>query len=378
MLGVGVLGAGYWGPKHIRNFNDLPGARTTMVADLDEHRLVSIQHQFPGTRTTTNYKHVLESADVDAVVVATPVSTHGDLAEEALRAGKHVLVEKPLARTSAEAEHLVKVAEAAGRVLMVGHTFLYNPAVTALRQLIRDGVLGDIYYINTQRLNLGLFQRDINVMWDLAPHDLSILMHILGTEPVAVSAVGSAYVRPGIEDVAYVNLEFANRVRAAIHVSWLDPNKVRRITVVGSKKMAVYDDVEALEKIRIYDKGVDQPAATTSFGDFQLSYRYGDIMIPHISVTEPLRLECEHFLHCIRQGAIPLSDGRQGVAVVRVLEAAQAALETSMMLRILPSSAVLSGDGSNGKHASGNTNGNVNGSNGSNGHGVARPRVVPA
>ena len=353
MLGIGVIGAGYWGPKHVRNFNELPGARTTIVADLDEQRLNTIQQQFPGTRTTTNYRHVLESADVDAVVVATPVSTHGRLAEEALLAGKHVLVEKPLARTSREAEDLVKVAESHGRVLMVGHTFLYNPAVTALRQLIQDGVLGDIYYINAQRLNLGLFQRDINVMWDLAPHDLSIIMHILGAEPVAVSAVGTAYVQPAIEDVAYINLAFPNRVRAAVHVSWLDPNKVRRLTVVGSRKMAVYDDVEALEKIRIYDKGVEPPAATASFGDFQLSYRYGDIMIPHIAVTEPLRLECEHFLECIRSGMQPLSDGRQGVTVVRVLEAAQASLETSLMLTILPSSASVSANGANGKHTNG-------------------------
>jgi predicted dehydrogenase len=353
MFGIGVLGAGYWGPKHIRNFNEVPGARTTMVADLDEQRLVNVQQQFPGIRTTTNYKQMLASPDVDAVVVATPVSTHGRLAEEALLAGKHVLVEKPLARTAREAEHLVRVAEEHGRVLMVGHTFLYNPAVTALRQLVQDGVLGDIFYVNTQRLNLGLFQRDINVIWDLAPHDLSILMHVLGTEPVAVSALGSAYVQTGIEDVAYVNLAFPNRVRAAIHVSWLDPNKVRRITVVGSKKMAVYDDVETLEKIRIYDKGVEPPAQTSSFGDFQLSYRYGDIMIPHVAVTEPLRLECEHFLECIRTGKTPLSDGRQGVAVVRVLEAAQASLETAMMLSILPSTSAGQGNGSSAKHTNG-------------------------
>jgi len=336
MIGVGIIGAGYWGPKHIRNFSELPGVRATMVADLSDKRLVSIQSQFPGIRTTTNYRDLLSSRDVDAVVIATPVSTHARLAHEAITAGKHVLVEKPLAATSAEGEDLVRLAKEHERVLMVGHTFLYNPAVRALRDLTQNGTLGEIFYVHTQRLNLGLFQRDINVLWDLAPHDISILMYVLGETPTSVSAFGASYAQAGIEDVAYLHLAFPSRVRATAHVSWLDPNKVRRITVVGSKKMAVYDDVETLEKIRVYDKGIDVPPPTTSFGEFQLSYRYGDIMIPHIGSTEPLRLECEHFLDCIQHGRTPLSDGRQGVAVVRILEASQAALASSAMVDVAP------------------------------------------
>ncbi len=334
MIGIGIIGAGYWGPKHVRNFSELPGARATMVSDLDERRISAIQSQFPGIRTTTNYLDLLNSRDVDGVVIATPVSTHAKLAREAILAGKHVLVEKPLAATSHDAEDLMRLADEHKRVLMVGHTFLYNPAVHALRELVQSGDLGDIFYVYCQRLNLGLFQRDINVIWDLAPHDISILMYVLGMDPMAVGATGSSYVRPGIEDVAYVQLAFPNRVHAAIHVSWLDPNKVRRITVVGSKKMAVYDDVESLDKIRVYDKGVDTPPRTASFGEFQLSYRYGDIHIPHVAGTEPLRVQCEHFLDCIQHGKTPVSDARQGLAVVRVLETAQAALKSATMIAI--------------------------------------------
>jgi predicted dehydrogenase len=326
VIGVGVIGAGYWGPKHIRNFSELPGARVTMVADLDQQRLTGVQAQHPGVRTTQRYEDLLTSPEVDALVIATPVATHAMLMREALQAGKHVLVEKPIAASSAEADEAIALAEANRRVLMVGHTFLYNPAVRALREIVQQGELGQIFYIHAQRLNLGVFQRDINVLWDLAPHDISILMHVLGTEPTAVGANGCAYVQPGIEDVAYLNLTFPDRVHAQVHVSWLDPNKVRRITVVGSRKMAVYDDVETLEKIRIYDKGVDAPPLTDSFGEFQLSYRYGNITIPHLPSTEPLRLECEHFLDCIRCGTTPLTDGRQGLAVVRILESAHASL----------------------------------------------------
>lgn len=334
MIGIGVIGAGYWGPKHVRNFSELPGARATMVSDLDERRIHAIQSQHPGIRTTTNYQDLLNSHDVDAVVIVTPVSTHARLAREALLANKHVLVEKPLAATSKDAEDLMHLAEERGLVLMVGHTFLYNPAVRALRELVQSGDLGEILYVHCQRLNLGLFQRDINVIWDLAPHDISILMYVLGVDPIAVGASGSSYVRPGIEDVAYLQLAFPNRVHAAVHVSWLDPNKVRRITVVGSKKMAVYDDVESLDKIRVYDKGVDAPPRTASFGEFQLSYRYGDILIPHVPGTEPLRMECEHFLDCIQHGRRPLSDARQGLTVVQVLETAQAALKAATMIAV--------------------------------------------
>jgi len=329
VIGVGVIGAGYWGPKHARNFAELPGSCLAVVADLDEHRLTGMRERHTSLRTTTDYREVLVSPDVDAVVVATPASTHGRLAREALLAGKHVLVEKPIAISSRDAEDLIELAELSGRVLMVGHTFLYHPAVRALHDLVQRGELGEIYYAHAQRLNLGLFQRDINVLWDLVPHDLSILMYVLGTNPVAVAAHGCAYVQAHIEDVGYVDLKFPNRVRAQIHVSWLDPNKVRRLTIVGSQKMVVYDDVETLEKLRIYDRGVDAPPHTDTFGEFQLSYRYGDITIPSLPSTEPLRLECEHFLECIATGHAPLTDGWHGLQVVRVLESAQASLRDS-------------------------------------------------
>lgn len=329
MIGIGVIGAGYWGPKHVRNFSELPGARVAMVADFDERRLAAIEATDPGVRTTKSYRDLLASPEVDAVVVATPVTTHAKLSREALRAGKHVLVEKPMAVSSEDVEELIRLAEHQHRTLMVGHTFLYNPAVRVLHELVQRGELGEIYYAHAQRLNLGLFQRDINVIWDLAPHDISILMYVLGMDPVAVSTHGSACVQPGIEDVAYLNIVFPERVQAQVHVSWLDPNKVRRTTIVGSKKMAVYDDVEMLEKIRIYDKGVEAPPHTATFGEFQLSYRYGDITIPHLPSTEPLRLECQHFLECIRTGATPLTDGSHALAVVRVLEWAQRSLRDS-------------------------------------------------
>jgi predicted dehydrogenase len=338
MIGVGVIGAGYWGPKHIRNFSQLPGARLVMVADLDSSRLASVQAQYREVTTTRDHRDLMLSPEIDAVVIATPVSTHFRLAREALLAGKHVLVEKPMVTTSEEAERLIEIAESGKRVLMTGHTFLFNTAVEALRDLIRGKQLGEVYYVHAQRLNLGLFQRDINVIWDLAPHDVSILLHMLGSEPVAVSAHGSAHVRPGIEDVAYVHIIFENGVRAELHLSWLDPNKVRRLTVVGSQKMVVYDDVETLEKVRIYDKGVDAPPHTDTFGDFQLSYRYGDITIPHLPSTEPLRRECEHFLQCIETGALPVCNGMQGLHVVRVLEAAQASLsDEGRMVQLSPS-----------------------------------------
>lgn len=322
---VGVLGAGYWGPKLIRNFQEIPSADMAMVCDLRQDRLGHIRELYPTVHVTTDYKELLRS-DVEAVAIATPIPTHHRLAKEALLAGKHVLVEKPLTANSEEAEDLVNLAEERGLTLMVGHTFEYNPAVEYLRNLIASGELGRIYYINATRVNLGIFQPDINVVWDLAPHDVSILTFILGMLPVNVSARGAAYVRPKVHDVAYLTLHFPNEVMADIRVSWLDPCKIRRITVVGSKKMVVYDDVEPTEKIKIYDKGVDVPPYSDTLEEFHLSYRYGDITTPAIPNVEPLRVECEHFLHCIRTGERPRSDGRDGLEVVRILEAATRSL----------------------------------------------------
>jgi predicted dehydrogenase len=321
---VGVVGCGYWGPQLIRNFDEMPGATLVGVAESRADRLDYVRQHYPGIQAFSDYRALLET-DLDAIVVATPIETHFPLTRDALLAGKHVLVEKPLAYSVAEAASLISLARVARKTLMTGHTFLYNPAVVELRRLVQSGELGRIFYVDAARLSLGLFQRHVNVIWDLAPHDVSILFHVLGRRPVAVSARGSSCVRSTVYDVAYVEIQFEGGVSAQLHVSWLDPAKVRRITVVGDRKMAVYNDVSLAEKIRIYDKGVETPV-TDNFGEFQLSYRNGQITIPYINWQEPLRIECEHFVHCVSTGETPLTDGYQGLAVVAVLEAANESL----------------------------------------------------
>ena len=321
---TGVIGCGYWGPQLIRNFSEIPDASLLGVADQRADRLDYVRQHYPRVAAFADYRQLLES-DVEAIVIATPIETHAELAHAALRAGKHVLVEKPLALSVADAASLITTARQVGKVLMTGHTFLYNPAVVELRRIVQSGELGRLFYVDTARLSLGLFQRHVNVIWDLAPHDISILSFVLDRAPVMVSARGSSCVRPSVQDVAYVEVQFEGGLSAQLHVSWLDPAKVRRITVVGDRKMAVYNDVSLAEKIRIYDKGVEPPV-TDNFGEFQLSYRHGPIAIPYIPWQEPLRIECEHFLHCVRTGATPLSDGVQGLAVVAVLEAADMSL----------------------------------------------------
>ena len=325
-ISVGVVGCGYWGPKLVRNFQAIPGANLQIVADLRRDRLDHIRGLYPSVTTTTEYAELLATS-IDAVVVATPVSSHFRLAREALLHDKHVLVEKPLTHSSEEARELIALAQERRRVLMVGHTFEYNPAVEYLKDFIASGNLGRVYYINATRVNLGIFQKDINVIWDLAPHDVSILLYILGLKPDQVSARGAAYVQQHIVDVAYVTLSFATGIMADIRVSWLDPCKIRRITVVGSKKMIVYDDVEPTEKIKIYDKGVDTPPYSDTMEEFRLSYRYGDITTPAISNAEPLELECRHFLDCVRHGRVPRSNAHVGLQVVSILEVAQRSLE---------------------------------------------------
>jgi predicted dehydrogenase len=322
---VGVVGAGYWGPKLIRNFHDLSSAAVSLVCDVRKDRLEHVQRLYPDTAITQDFQRLLAS-DVEAVVIATPVASHYTLAREALLAGKHVLVEKPLTARSDEAQNLVDLAKENKRVLMVGHTFEYNPAVLMLKDIIASGKLGQIFYINATRVNLGIFQRDINVVWDLAPHDLSILLFVLGADPINVSARGAAYVQPGIHDVAYLTVNFPNQVMAGVQVSWLDPCKIRRITVVGSKRMIVYDDLEPDEKIKIYDKGVDTPPYSDTFEQFKLSYRYGEMTSPRVPTDEPLHLECAHFIECIQQGKTPRSSGEVGLKIVRILEKAQTSL----------------------------------------------------
>ncbi len=324
-VNVGVIGAGYWGPNLLRNFTELANARVVALADLSDERLAHMRSRYPEVEMIKDYRDFFEMG-VEAVVVATPPTSHFDIARDCLEHGLHVLVEKPLTLNSRDAQTLVDIADARGLTLMVGHTFEYNAAVRTLKEIIDSGELGQVYYINAVRLNLGLFQRKLNVLWDLAPHDISIMLYLLGQDPLTISAQGATCIFKDLHDVAYMHLAFPNNVVGHIHTSWLDPNKVRKITVVGSKKMAVYDDVEPLEKIKIYDKGVDAPPYTDTYGDFQLSYRYGDVVIPHIRFTEPLRLECQHYLECILEGKRPLSDGRDGLKVVRILEAAEQSL----------------------------------------------------
>ena len=320
---IGIIGYGYWGPNLARNFSELSCSDLTAIADLKEERLIQASQKYPQIIVKQDYRDLFDLG-LDAVVVSTPPATHYLIAKECLEHNLHVLVEKPITLKSKEAEELVELANANGLTLMVGHTFEYNSAVHALKKYIDSGELGDIYYLDAARLNLGLFQQDSNVMWDLAPHDISILLYLLGKKPISVSAQGMPCVYAGIVDVAYLNLIFPDNISAYIHVSWLDPCKVRRITVVGSKKMAVYNDIESENKIKIYDKGVDSPAYTNGgFGEFQCSYHSGDITIPNIRFSEPLRQECQHFIDSIANHTEPCSSGRDGLQVIKILEAAQ-------------------------------------------------------
>jgi predicted dehydrogenase len=319
---MGVIGFGYWGPNLARNFFQIPGAELTAIADLREERLDHARSLYPQATITRDYSELFK-IDLDAVVISTPPATHYPIARDCLEHGLHVLVEKPITLKSEDAIELVEVAASKSLTLMVGHTFEYNSAVLALKQYMESGELGDIYYLDMARLNLGLFQRDSNVIWDLAPHDISIMLALLGELPVSISAQGTSCVFPGIFDVAYLNLVFPSGITAHIHVSWLDPCKVRRVTVVGSKKMIVYNDVENEQKLKIYDKGVDAPAYTNGFGEFQCNYRSGDIIIPKIRMVEPLKSECQHFLDCITNHTQPSSSGENGLSVVKILEAAQ-------------------------------------------------------
>jgi len=319
-LRFGIVGWGYWGPKMARNLESLQHATVSMVADLDPHRLATVPINQSLPQVTTLVEQLWRS-DVDGVVIATPVQTHYRLAREALLHDKHVLVEKPLTANVAEAEELIALANERERVLMVGHTFEYNPAVNELRKLVRSGDLGKIYCIEAERLNLGLFRSDINVIWDLAPHDISILLYLLGKQPERIKVQAHAHLQSHIHDIAHLDLGFADGMTAHIHVSWLHPCKIRRVTVIGDLRMAVYDDTNQAEMIKIYNKGADVHA------DPVVSYRNGEITIPYIDWIEPLRLECEDFANTIRTGTQPRAHGRVGLEVVRILAAAQEVLE---------------------------------------------------
>ena len=328
-LSVGVVGCGYWGPNLVRNFRALPNCSVKAMCDMNVSRLTHLRSLYPDIEGVTDFQHFLNGLNLDAVVIATPVKQHYTLAKASLLAGKHTFIEKPMASSSAECDELIEIAERNGLVLMVGHTFLYSAPVRKIHDIIQAGDIGDIRYINSRRLNLGLFQNDINVAWDLAPHDISIILHILGEFPLTVNCQGNAHVTANIEDVTNLSLTFRNKKFATIQSSWLEPRKVREMTIVGTRRMIVYDDLEPNEKIKIYDVRVERPPHYDTFAEFHYSYHYGDSYIPHIKQEEPLRALCQHFADCIESGGKPITGGQEGMELVRILEAASLSLKSN-------------------------------------------------
>jgi predicted dehydrogenase len=325
-IGIGVIGYGYWGPNLVRNFMETPATRVVAVSDLRPDRLAPLHRRYPTVETLSDYRDMLSNPQVDAVVVATPVSTHYDLALEALRAGKHVLVEKPLSASAENAARLVEEASKRNRVLMVDHTFVYTGAVRKIHEMVAAGRLGELYYYDSVRVNLGLFQHDVDVMWDLAVHDLSIIDYVLPERPVAVAATGMSHFPGQPANMAYLTLFFSGTLIAHIHVNWLSPVKVRRTLVGGSRNMIVYDDIEPSEKVKIYDRGISMNESPESLYTMLVSYRTGDMWAPQLDITEALRTESVHFATCIQNNEQPISDGRAGLRVVEILEAATRSL----------------------------------------------------
>ena len=325
---IGVVGAGGWGKNLIRNYYELDSAELRWVCDLDAGRRAAVQRQFPARFETDDVQDLLDDPELDAVVVATTAPHHHPLARRALEAGKDVYVEKPFTLSVEDARDLVRLGQENGRVVMVGHLLEYHPVVEKLKEMIDDGYLGEVRYIYSQRLNLGTIRGDENAMWNFAPHDISVILYLLGRSPSDVSARGQSYLQSGIEDVVFLSLNFDDRVMGHVHVSWLDPHKTRTITVVASKRMAVFDDLETTEKLRIYDKGAEVSTDYDTYAEY-IGLRFGDITIPHIRTVEPLKLECEHFLSCIRERRSPRSDGLDGLRVVDVLEAADRSLRNN-------------------------------------------------
>jgi predicted dehydrogenase len=325
MVNVACVGAGYWGKNLVRNLHGLAGCRLKYVCDADKETCRRMASQYPDVAVAADLEDVLRDPELDAVVIAVPVPSHYAVAKRAIECGKHTYVEKPLTLSTQEAERLVELAEGKGLTLMVGHLLEYHPAVERIKAIVDSGEIGDIRYVYSQRLNLGIVRENENAFWSLAPHDISVMLYLMNApRPLRVHAVGRAYLRPGIEDVVFVAVEFADNRMGHVHVSWLDPHKTRRITVVGSKKMAVFDDMETSEKIRIYDKGAE--AVLNEAYANSITLHDGDITIPRVGMSEPLKLECQHFVDCVRTGARPRSDGRDGLRVVQILEAAERSL----------------------------------------------------
>ncbi len=330
-LKAAVLGLGYWGPNLVRNLSSLMNVRIAALCDLDLKRAENFRAKFaPQAQTTNDYRSILADPAIDAVFIATPIRTHFEIASEFLKAGKHVFIEKPLAQTGAECLELIALADKMRRILMVGHVFEYNVAVQRIKEFLDQGELGKLFYIYSQRVNLGRIQNDVNALWSFAPHDISILNYWLGQDPVRVCARGFSYLNNGVEDVVFVTLEYPGGIGAHLHLGWLDPRKVRLMTLVGSKKMLVYDDVSTDAKLQLYDKGIihldrflDSPE---TFAEFQFQIRSGDLVIPSLQFSEPIHAECQHFIECIENGQRPVTDGWSGYRVVRVLEAAAQSL----------------------------------------------------
>jgi len=338
---IGVIGSGYWGPNLLRNFAENESARLRWICDLDEQRLSAMGRRYPATSTTRDYQELLSDSDLDAIAVVTPVATHFQIAKEALRAGKHVLVEKPLTATAREAEELIELAERNRLTLMVDHTFVYTGAVRKMKEILTNGEIGDLLYFDSIRINLGLFQRDINVLWDLAPHDLSIMDYLLDRQPVGVSALGSCHIEPGIENIAYLVMKFPDDFIAHFHFNWLAPVKIRRTLIAGARKMILYDDIEPTEKVRVYDKGVTANRVGDREAAYQtlVSYRTGDVWAPRLDATEALHYVVAEFLESIREARKPLTDGEAGLRVVRILEAAQKSIKQGGQFQLLSSAA---------------------------------------
>jgi len=322
MINIGVIGYGYWGPNLVRNFNETSGINVCQVADLENDKLQKIRLRYPAIAVTTDYSKIIENKDIDAVAIVTPVSTHFDLALRALRAGKHVLVEKPMAATSEQCERLIDEADKKNLILMVDHTFPYTGAVRKIKELIDDDLLGKIYYFDSVRVNLGLFQHDVNVIWDLAVHDLSILDYLFDEKPVAVSATAMSHISGQPENMAYITLFFAGNIIAHIHVNWLSPVKIRRTLIGGDKKMLLYDDLEPTEKLKIYDKGIDTVIDDESIYQMRIGYRTGDMWAPNLDSTEALYRLAKHFWDCIEGNDEPITSSISGLRVVQMIEAA--------------------------------------------------------
>lgn len=328
MIEVAVVGVGGWGKNLARNYYQIVESNLRYICDLDDKKLEAMGQQFPGTRLTKSFDDLLNDEALDAIVIATTAPGHYPLAKRALEAGKDAYVEKPFVLEVDQAHELNRIADENQRILMVGHLLEYHPVITRLKKMIDDDELGDVYYLYSQRLNLGTVREDENALWNFAPHDISTILYLLGKKPVDVSARGQDYLQRDVEDVVFLTLSFADRTMAHIHVSWLDPHKVRRLTIVGSDKMAVFDDLESTEKLRIYDKGAKLSQDYNTFAEY-VGLRFGDITIPYVKAGEPLRIECMHFISCVQNRTRPLSDGQDGLRVVQVLDAAQRSLKSN-------------------------------------------------